>query len=73
MDNQKRVAMVRIGTPLAGDAGPQVQYHLGDHLGSSNIVVAAMTPRRMSSAIAKNLPYGETSFGSFGGKRYGTR
>src|SRR5262249_7691277 len=35
MDNHSRIALVRVGSPLADDATPAVKYHLGDHLGSS--------------------------------------
>ena len=47
--------------------GPAVQFHLGDHLGSSNVVVdsgGALINRE------EFTPYGETSFGSFARKRY---
>ena len=44
MDDQRRIAVVRVGPALAGDTGPAVQYHLGDHLGSSTIVVDASVP-----------------------------
>lgn len=67
MDNQQRVAMVRVGGPHPDDQGPAVQYHLGDHLGSSNLVVdedGGFVNRE------EYFPYGETSFGSFAKKRY---
>ena len=35
MDNQSRVALVRVGDAFERDAGPSIQYHLGDHLGTS--------------------------------------
>ena len=35
MDDQSRIALVRIGNPFANDTTPAVKYHLGDHLGSS--------------------------------------
>jgi RHS repeat-associated protein len=66
-DAQKRVAEIRLGDASADDKGPGVQYHFGDHLGSSSIVVddtGAWVNRE------EFLPYGETSFGSFGKKRY---
>ena len=67
MDNQSRIALVRVGKPFADDTTPAVKYHLGDHLGSSNVVVD-------SSGNLVNreeyTPYGETSFGSFARKRY---
>ena len=67
MDNQSRVALVRVGQPFTNDATPAVKYHLGDHLGSSNLVVddAGNVINR-----EEYTPYGETSFGSFARKRY---
>ncbi len=67
MDNQSRIALVRVGAPFPDDASPAVKYHLGDHLGSSNVVIDA------SGAWVNReefTPYGETSFGSFARKRY---
>jgi RHS repeat-associated protein len=67
MDDTQRIALVRIGTAHPDDRGPAVQFHLGDHLGSSNVVVdsgGALVNRE------EFTPYGETSFGSFAKKRY---
>ena len=67
MDDQQRIALVRVGPAHPDDRGPAVQFHLGDHLGSSNVVVddtGALTNRE------EFTPYGETSFGSFARKRY---
>jgi RHS repeat-associated protein len=67
MDNQQRIGLVRVGAPHPDDRGPAIQYHLGDHLGSSNVVVddtGTWTNRE------EFFPYGETSFGSFARKRY---
>jgi RHS repeat-associated protein len=69
MDNKSRVAIVRVGNALPGDGAPDVpiQYHFGDHLGSSNVVVSdsgAWVNRE------EYLPYGETGFGSYARKRY---
>lgn len=67
MDGETRVARVRDGTPLPGDNSPPVQYHLGDHLGSSALVTdqtGAWVNREEFS------PFGETTFGSFALKRY---
>lgn len=67
MDSQSRIALVRIGNPFTNDSTPAVKYRLGDHLGSSNVVID-------SSGNLVNreeyTPYGETSFGSFARKRY---
>ncbi|WP_439277034.1 RHS repeat domain-containing protein, partial [Psychrobacter sp. 1U2] len=67
MDNQQRIALVRRGDAHQNDAGPAVQFHLSDHLGSSNLVLddaGEMINRE------EHYPYGETSFGSFARKRY---
>jgi RHS repeat-associated protein len=67
MDDMQRIALVRIGNARPEDKGPAVQFHLGDHLGSSNVVVNA------DGALVNReefTPYGETSFGSFAKKRY---
>lgn len=73
MDNQSRIAMVRVGDAFSGDGAPntRVKYHLGDHLGSSGIVIggAAATDDTFVNR-EEYFPYGETSFGSFGRKRY---
>jgi RHS repeat-associated protein len=67
MDDQSRIAILRIGDKDPDDAGPDVQYHLKDHVGSSNVVAdetGALINRE------EYFPYGETSFGSFARKRY---
>ena len=67
MDDQQRIALARLGAAHPDDRGPAVQFHLGDHLGSSTVVVDAngvLTNRE------EFTPYGETSFGSFAKKRY---
>jgi RHS repeat-associated protein len=67
MENGQRVALVRFGAVHPDDRGPAVQFHLGDHLGSSNLVADS------SGALVNReeyTPYGETSFGSFAKKRY---
>ena len=67
MDDQSRVAMVRVGEAFGEDSTPAVKYHLGDHLGSSHLVMDG------SGRLVNReefTPYGETSFGSFGRKRY---
>jgi RHS repeat-associated protein len=67
MDDEKRIALVRVGSPFPGDATPAVKYHLGDHLGSSNVVIDGAGNWINREEYA---PYGETSFGSFARKRY---
>jgi RHS repeat-associated protein len=68
MDGEKRIALVRVGNPLdVNDDSPKIQYHLGDHLSSSNLVVGAdgvWTNRE------EFTPFGESSFGGFSEKRY---
>ncbi|GAA3249594.1 SpvB/TcaC N-terminal domain-containing protein [Dactylosporangium siamense] len=66
-DDQKRIAIVRIGAAHPDDRGPATAFQLGDHLGSSTAVVDAagdLTNRE------EFTPYGETSFGSYARKRY---
>src|SRR5215218_8254733 len=67
MDGQSRIAQVRVGKPFADDTTPAVKYHLGDHLGSSNVVIddAGSWVNR-----EEYTPYGETTFGFFARKRY---
>jgi RHS repeat-associated protein len=67
MDDTKRVATRRLGAELDGSSPPAVQYHLGDHLQSSAVVVDA------TGAFFNReeyRPYGESSFGSYQKKRY---
>ncbi|HEX6045641.1 MAG TPA: RHS repeat-associated core domain-containing protein [Pyrinomonadaceae bacterium] len=67
MDNQQRIAMVRVGPAHPSDQAPDVQFQLGDHLRSSSAVVdntGALINRE------EYTPYGETIFGSFAMKRY---
>ena len=66
-DDQQRIALARLGPAHPDDHGPGVQYHLGDHLANSNVVVddtGTQTTRE------EYTPYGETSFGSYTRKRY---
>lgn len=72
MDNQSRIALVRVGVPLdPRDASPIVSYHLGDHLGSSAVVVGGDNSQANAFINREEyFPYGETSFGSFAKKRY---
>lgn len=67
MDNQSRIALVRVGAPFSEDTTPAVKFHLGDHLGSSNVVIDATGAWVNREECT---PYGETSFGSFARKRY---
>jgi RHS repeat-associated protein len=66
MDDITRVASFRTGDSM-GDPTPDIQYILNDHLGSSNMLVdenGTMVSRE------EYYPFGETSFGSYGKKRY---
>jgi RHS repeat-associated protein len=67
IDDTRRIALVRLGNVHPEDKGPAVQFHLADHIGSSNVVVNS------AGALVNReefTPYGETSFGSFERKRY---
>ena len=67
MDNKQRIALVRVGTAHPSDPAPEVQFHLGDHVGSSGLVIdnAGTWINR-----EEYTPYGETIFGSYAQKRY---
>ena len=67
MDNQQRIAMVRVGPAHPSDQAPAVQFHLGDHLASSSLVIDD-TGNWINRE--EYTPYGETTFGSFAQKRY---
>jgi RHS repeat-associated protein len=64
MDDQTRVAMLRTGYD---DGTPFTKYILSDHLGSSNVILE--TDGSVYNR-EEYYPFGETSFGSFGKKRY---
>ena len=67
VDDEDRLAAIRIGTPHPDDAGPAVQHHLADHQGNGNVVVdgeGRLVDRE------EYTPYGESSFGSFARKRF---
>src|SRR5690606_40367196 len=66
MDNQSRVATVRIGDAM-GDSTPAIKYELENNIYSSMVVLDDV------GAIVNTqeyYPFGETSFGSYGKKRY---
>src|SRR5262249_34225676 len=67
MDNQNRIALIRVGSAFPSDTSPPVKYFLADHLGSSNVVADAggSLVRR-----GEDTPYGEASLGGFATKRY---
>jgi RHS repeat-associated protein len=66
MDDSKRIATVREGYDF-GDSTPAVKYNLDDHLGSSNVSV---DDAGALVSFEEYYPFGETSFGSYGKKRY---
>ena len=66
-DNNSSVALVRAGSPAPGDTTPATLYQLGDHLGSSEIVLDTVGEFVKREEF---LPYGETSYGGYARKRY---
>jgi RHS repeat-associated protein len=67
MDDRQRIAIVRLGRAHPDDRGPQVEFQLGDHLGSCTVAVDA------GGTVAHRedySPYGETTFRTFARKRY---
>lgn len=67
MDDEKRIAFLRVGLAFPTDTGPEVQYHLGDHLNSCHLV---LNPAGYAVSLEEYTPFGETSFGGFEAKRY---
>lgn len=67
MDDQNRVALIRVGEALHGDESPTVQYQLGDHLGNTNV---SLNENGTWVSKEEYYPYGATSFGGYGKKRY---
>ncbi len=66
MDDTRRVATVRNGHAF-GDSTPDVKYNLDDHLGSSGVL---LDTNGTLVSREEYYPFGETSFGSYGKKRY---
>ena len=63
-DGDSRVAIARTrGTPAARE----VEYHVGDHLGSANVVLDATGAQ---AAREEYFPFGETSLGGLAGQRH---
>jgi RHS repeat-associated protein len=67
MDNQKRMAIARVGPAFPGEKLPITRFELADHLNSSNVIVDN-TGQAVNRGEYKS--YGETSFGSATRKRY---
>ena len=71
MDDQARIALLRVGEAFADDPTPRVKYQYGDHLGSSSVVVMGMNYLDSSQINFEEFyPLGETCFSSFAKKRY---
>jgi RHS repeat-associated protein len=66
MDDQSRIATVRIGAAM-GDITPAVKYVLENNIGSSMVT---MDETAAWVSEQEYYPFGETSFGSYGKKRY---
>lgn len=66
MDDQSRVATIRIGDTM-GDTTPAVKYNLENNIYSS---LAVLDDNGTIVNTQEYYPFGETSFGSYGKKRY---
>lgn len=66
MKQKSKIALVRLEKGF-GDTTPAIKYNLEDHLGNSTILLETS-----GSLVNKEeyYPFGETSFGSYGKKRY---
>lgn len=73
LDGHSRIAMLRVGPAFPDEGAPElaIKYHLGDHLGSSHVVVG-VDPGAGNVLVNREefYPYGETSHGGFTRKRY---
>ena len=68
MDDKNRIAIIKhIEVQTEADPEPNVLYHHGDHLGSSQVVTNGDGDFHNQEEY---YPYGETSFGSYEKKRY---
>jgi len=67
MDDQSRIAMVRIGTPFPDDIADAITYNLEDQIGSST-----MRLNSVGGVIDKEeyYPFGDSSLRTFTKKRY---
>ncbi len=66
MDADGRLAELRLGN-IWNDTTPELKYVLSDHLGSSTVL---LQPNGALINKEEYYPFGETSFGSYGLKRY---
>jgi RHS repeat-associated protein len=66
MDDKSRIAMKWVGFD---DDTAEVKYILDNHLGSSNVILEDDAGATVYNR-EEYFPFGETSFGSFGKKRY---
>ena len=70
-DETRRIAEVQAGTPPDDDTRPPVRYHLGDHLGNSVVTIGGADATGVTVIEREEYyPYGETSYGSHGRKRW---
>lgn len=66
MDDQSRVANVRMGDAM-GDSTPAIKYNLENNIYSSAVI---LDNNGTIVNTQEYYPFGETSFGSYGKKRY---
>ena len=70
-DDQMIVAVIRRGDTHSRDGSPSIQHHLHDHLGSYALTVGGSTADAQTFVNREEyFAHGDTSFGSFGRKRY---
>jgi RHS repeat-associated protein len=67
IDNQNRIATLRIGTAFTGDTTPRIKYVIADHLNNGSLTIDLN-----GNWINREefTPYGETSYGGYAFKRY---
>jgi RHS repeat-associated protein len=72
VDGRVRIAELRLGAAVLDDPGPPVRYSITDHVLNNTVVLGGATLASATSFINREefFPYGESSFGSFGRKRF---
>jgi len=67
LDDEKRIGTQRVGNAFQGDTTPAIKFNYEDHIGSSALMLDTN-----GNLIDREeyFPFGDSSFGSYGKKRY---
>ncbi len=71
-DGDHVVAQLRLGPAMPGDPTPAATFMIDDAVRAANLTLGGATPAVATDVVDREefTPYGETSFGSYGAKRY---